>query len=152
VRLDSLDKSLDERFDVRPAGYCIDDMDVEIDCYQVTRDFLKTGGERISERLYSNLLRSRCPVTGQPDWATVSVTYTGRAIDRQGLLRYLVSYRNHQGFHEQLIEQIFCDIQHVCQPESLTVYGRFTRRGGIDINPWRSSEEGWAPNWLEARQ
>lgn len=145
-------RGLDEGFPARPDGICIDDLDIDLDCYDIRADFLLTGGAPVRERLYSNLLRGRCPVTGQPDWATLSVDYVGAAIERAGLLRYLVSFRNHQGFHEQLVERIFVDVLARCRPQQLTVYGRFTRRGGIDINPWRSTEPAPALNWREPRQ
>ena len=145
-------RSLTDNFAAPPAGSCIDAQDIDIDCYEVNPALLAVGDARVSERLYSNLLRSRCPVTGQPDWATLSIDYTGVAIQRDALLRYLVSFRNHQGFHEQMVEQIFADVWRECRPTRLTVYGRFTRRGGIDINPWRSSEVGVALNWREVRQ
>lgn len=120
-------------------GTCIDDLDVECSVYTVNRKFLSTDDNHVSETLYSNLLRSNCLVTNQPDWGSVQIEYTGKQIDRAGLLKYLVSYRNHNEFHEQCIERIFMDITSQCQPEQLTVYGRYTRRGGIDINPLRSS-------------
>lgn len=145
-------RELDEAFAPVPAGICVDNEDVTIDRYEVDASLLQTGDSIVTERLYSNLLRSRCPVTGQPDWATLSIDYTGVAMERAALLRYLVSFRNHQGFHEQLVEQIFNDVWRICQPLSLTVYGRFTRRGGIDINPWRSSAATPASNWREPRQ
>lgn len=145
-------RPLEEPFVALPVGVCIDDIDVDIECYEVAPSLLTAAGEVVTERLYSHLLRSRCPVTGQPDWATLSISYSGAAIDRAGLLKYLVSFRNHQGFHEQLVEQIFLDLQQHCAPDSLTVYGRFTRRGGVDINPWRSTEVAVAPNWREIRQ
>lgn len=144
--------SLGQAFAETPVGQCIDQQVLEIDCYQVNADLLQTGDEVCAERLYSNLLRSRCPVTGQPDWATLSIDYRGPRIDQESLLRYLVSFRNHQGFHEQLVEQIFVDLVARCAPRELTVYGRFTRRGGIDINPWRSTHKGVGVNWREPRQ
>ena len=98
------------------------------------------AGETIEETLVSNLLRSRCPVTGQPDHASVSVKYRGRAIDRRALLAYIISYRRHQGFHEQCVEQMYADIMNRLHPESLSVFACFTRRGGIDISPFRSSD------------
>lgn len=131
---------------------CIDELDVSVDCYEVEPRLLTASQETKTEILYSHLLRSRCPVTGQPDWATILVSYKGNAIDREGLLRYLVSFRNHQGFHELVVEQIYGDIQQQCQPQELSVYGRFTRRGGIDINPWRSSHQPHAKNWRIVRQ
>jgi 7-cyano-7-deazaguanine reductase len=95
----------------------------------------------VEETLYSHLLRSNCPVTNQPDWGSVMIRYRGPAIDRMGLLAYLVSYRNHADFHEQCVERIFMDITRRCRPEALAVYARYTRRGGLDINPFRSSSD-----------
>src|SRR5690606_7238720 len=96
------------------------------------------------ETLASALLKSNCPVTGQPDWARVLIGYRGPRIDRAGLLRYLVSFRDHAEFHEQCVERIFTDLLQRAQPESLSVEARYTRRGGLDINPWRATE-GRAP-------
>jgi 7-cyano-7-deazaguanine reductase len=104
-------------------------------------DLLEVGGEIVEETLVSNLFKSNCPMTGQPDWASVSVGYRGRRIDRSSLLRYLVSFRQHGGFHEHCVEQMYVEIGQRCAPERLTVYARFTRRGGIDINPFRSNWE-----------
>jgi 7-cyano-7-deazaguanine reductase len=87
----------------------------------------------------SELLKSNCPVTGQPDWGSVQVRYTGPRIDREALLAYIVSLRRHTEFHEHCVEKMYCDIWHACKPQSLLVYARYTRRGGLDINPWRSS-------------
>lgn len=99
----------------------------------------------VEETLTSRLLKSNCPVTGQPDWASVQIAYCGAPIDRAGLLRYIVSWRQHSGFHEQCVEQMFCDISARCRPQRLMVYARYTRRGGIDINPWRSSDAAALP-------
>ena len=94
-----------------------------------------------------------CPVTGQPDWGMLVIRYRGRPIDREGLLRYIVSFRKHNEFHEQCVERIYCDLQHQCAPEALAVYARYTRRGGLDINPFRSSGEFSPPaNIREIRQ
>ena len=95
--------------------------------------------DSLDETLVSHLLKSNCPVTGQPDWASVQIRYRGARIDRAGLLRYLLSYRCHSGFHEQCVERIFCDIATRCAPRKLSVYARYTRRGGIDINPYRAT-------------
>jgi 7-cyano-7-deazaguanine reductase len=100
---------------------------------------LRTAGESASETLFTRLFRSVCPVTGQPDYASVQVSYRGPRIDRARLLRYLVSFRRHPGFHEHCVERIFADVSTRCRPEALAVYARFTRRGGIDINPFRTS-------------
>jgi len=123
------------------AGECIDDLDVTCNDYLVKPDYLFVEENRVDETLYSDLLKSNCLVTNQPDWGSVQITYTGTQINREGLLKYLVSFRNHNEFHEQCIERIFVDIMSRCKPEKLTVYGRYTRRGGLDINPYRSTEK-----------
>jgi len=121
-------------------GTCIDDLDVEIDTYQPDPALLRCAmGEPVSEILCSRLLKSNCPVTQQPDWACVQIRYRGAPLDRAALLRYLVSFRQHAGFHEECVERIYMDILHACHPQELTVYARYTRRGGLDINPWRSN-------------
>lgn len=120
-------------------GECLDDLDIEMDSYQLDSGLLTTSGEQVEETLYSHLLRSLCPVTGQPDWGSIIVSYRGEKIDQQGLLRYLVSYRQHQEFHEQCVERIFVDISARCKPSMLSVYARYQRRGGLDINPYRSN-------------
>ncbi|MDP3705876.1 MAG: NADPH-dependent 7-cyano-7-deazaguanine reductase QueF, partial [Legionellaceae bacterium] len=122
-------------------GESIDTLDVECSVYLVEPAFLEVENEEISETLSSDLLKSNCLVTNQPDWGSVQITYTGKKINRAGLLKYLVSFRNHNEFHEQCIERIFVDIMNQCKPTSLTVYGRYTRRGGLDINPYRSTEQ-----------
>src|SRR5690606_13047604 len=114
--------------------------------------WLQVGDERVEESLVSDLLKSNCPVTGQPDWASVQVRYAGQRIDPAGLLRYLVSFREHSGFHEQCVERIFVDIQRACAPTRLSVSARYPRRGGLDINPWRSSHSGQPDNPRLARQ
>jgi len=127
-----------------PNGECIDGQDLEIKAYDVDAELLAGSTEAdlmVEETLYSSLLKTNCPVTGQPDWATISLHYQGARISRSALLRYIVSYRNHDGFHEECVEQIFMDIQHHCQPKALSVYARYTRRGGLDINPFRSNFE-----------
>jgi 7-cyano-7-deazaguanine reductase len=112
---------------------------------------LATGAGRVAERLTSRLFRSACPVTGQPDFADIAIDYAGAPLDRAGLLRYLVSYRRHRGFHEQCVERLFLDIKARCAPDRLTVQGRFTRRGGLDISPWRSDDpDAVAPAWQRA--
>lgn len=122
-------------------GESIDDLPLEITHYGPPRaEFLSSDPEqKADETLVSHLFRSNCPVTGQPDWASVQIRYTGPRIARDGLLRYLVSFRNHDDFHEHCIERIFVDLQQRCAPTRLAVYGRFTRRGGIDINPFRAT-------------
>ncbi len=124
-------------------GTCIDNQDIEIDNYQFSADYLlnSTGSKKVEETLVSHLLKSNCLITHQPDWGSVQIQYRGPQIDREKLLRYLVSFRHHNEFHEQCVERIFSDILRFCKPESLSVYARYTRRGGLDINPWRSNTE-----------
>jgi len=127
---------------VAPApGECIDHLDVAIDSYGPPDAslLLADASTVVSETLVSALLKSNCPVTGQPDWASVSIRYQGARIDREGLLRYLVSYRDHAEFHEQCVERIFLELSQRCQPATLEVEARYTRRGGLDINPRRAS-------------
>ena len=118
----------------------MDDLDIACSVYEVDSNLLEVQADVVEEELCSDLLRSNCPVTNQPDWGSVQVRYKGPRILPESFLKYIVSFRNHQGFHEQCIEQIFVDILKHCQPERLTVYGRYTRRGGLDINPYRSTE------------
>lgn len=122
-------------------GVCIDDLDIECDTYTVKPEFLCIDKQQVTEILFSDLLKSNCLVTNQPDWGSVQISYTGTKINHEGLLRYIISFRNHNEFHEQCIERIFIDIMHRCKPNELTVYGRYTRRGGIDINPFRSTSK-----------
>jgi 7-cyano-7-deazaguanine reductase len=106
----------------------------------------------VAETLVSHLLRSNCPVTGQPDWGSVQIAYRGAPIDHAGLLRYLVSFRTHNEFHEQCVERIFVDLMQCCAPQRLSVYARYTRRGGLDINPFRSSTPATPGNPRTVRQ
>lgn len=124
-------------------GSCIDNQDIEIDSYQFNADYLDgaAGQKVVQETLVSHLLKSNCLITHQPDWGSVQIQYHGPQIDREKLLRYLVSFRHHNEFHEQCVERIFNDILRFCAPESLSVYARYTRRGGLDINPWRSNTD-----------
>ena len=131
------------------TGECLDELDVEITDYQRNPDLLllaategakETIETQVTQVLTTHLFRSLCPVTAQPDWASVIVSYSGAAIDEAGLLKYLISYRQHQAFHETTVERIYADIWERCQPEKLAVSGRFLRRGGLDISPTRSSE------------
>lgn len=135
-------------------GEYIDDLDIDVDSYTPDASLLHcTDAEPVSETLVSRLLKSNCPVTGQPDWASVQIQYEGKPLDRAALLRYIVSFRNHAEFHEHCVERIFTDIMSTCQPNRLTVYARYTRRGGLDINPWRSNMGEPAPDDLRtARQ
>lgn len=126
----------------RFSGADIDSQDIDFYDYMPNKNLLLNSGDKIvSEILYSNLFKSNCPVTGQPDWASVQISYKGRAISKEGLLKYLVSFRRHSGFHENCVEKIFYDIMERCKPEVLTVHARFTRRGGLDINPIRTNDE-----------
>jgi 7-cyano-7-deazaguanine reductase len=136
-------------------GMCIDDLDVAITDYQPAPAHLRAeaGAGEVSETLYSHLLKSNCLVTGQPDWATLYIRYTGAPIDRAGLLRYVVSFREHNEFHEQCVERVFVDVLKRCQPRALAVWARYTRRGGLDINPFRSlGESPLPPNAGDPRQ
>ncbi|NPV05774.1 MAG: NADPH-dependent 7-cyano-7-deazaguanine reductase QueF [Syntrophaceae bacterium] len=120
-------------------GESIDAIDVETRDYSPNPGHLRTGPAPAEETLVSNLLKTNCPLTGQPDWAGIQIRYSGPRIDRAGLLRYLVSFRRHGGFHEHCTERIFMDILRRCRPARLTVYARYTRRGGLDINPFRTN-------------
>ena len=119
----------------------IDTLDLDIDDYgPPNATYLTLDNDAIvEETLRSDLLKSNCPVTGQPDWAGVRIAYRGARIDRAGLLRYLVSFRDHAEFHEQCVERIFVDVMARCRPQTLSVEARYTRRGGLDINPWRAT-------------
>ncbi|MCW5236841.1 NADPH-dependent 7-cyano-7-deazaguanine reductase QueF [Verminephrobacter eiseniae] len=136
-------------------GLSLDRLDVQCTQYQPAPELLSAQRDAapVSERLTSQLLKSNCPVTGQPDWASVQIAYRGPPIDQEGLLQYLVSFRNHSEFHEQCVERIFMDLWTRCQPIQLTVYARYTRRGGLDINPLRTSHpQGLPRNMRTARQ
>lgn len=129
-------------------GECIDDLPVSISHYGPPDATLLSAEDMspVTETLVSHLLRSNCPVTGQPDWGSLQVRYSGPRIDRAALLRYLASFRQHSGFHENCVERIFLDLLQRCAPTRLAVYGRYTRRGGIDINPFRSNQPGESPD------
>jgi 7-cyano-7-deazaguanine reductase len=136
-------------------GLSLDRLDVECDRYTPAPELLSadTTQSAVTEILTSDLLKSNCLVTGQPDWGSVRIAYSGAPIDQAGLLRYLVSFRNHNEFHEQCVERIYMDVMQRCKPARLTVYARYTRRGGLDINPWRSSHPQQPPaNVRTARQ
>ncbi|MDP3454662.1 NADPH-dependent 7-cyano-7-deazaguanine reductase QueF, partial [Methyloversatilis sp.] len=119
------------------AGDSIDAPELHFDCYLPDASLLSASGDPVEECLRSDLLKTNCPVTLQPDWATLRVHYRGPRIDREGLLRYVVSFRNHADFHEHCVERIYIDLLQRCRPERLTVNAFYTRRGGLDINPWR---------------
>ena len=141
VRLRTLDEVASEGVATLP-GRCIDDLDVAIEQYDhpLPELLICETGRVVEESLHSHLLKSNCPVTGQPDWGSVVVEYRGAALQAESLLAYLVSFRQHADFHEQCVERIFLDLQRLLQPEKLTVYARYVRRGGLDINPYRSTE------------
>jgi 7-cyano-7-deazaguanine reductase len=136
-------------------GLLLDRLDVEIDDYRPSPQILKANHEEagVEETLVSHLLKSNCLVTGQPDWASVQIRYAGPQIDQESLLKYLIGFREHNEFHEQCVERIFMDILRQCKPIKLAVYARYTRRGGLDINPWRANfSTGRPPNLRTARQ
>ena len=137
-------------------GLSLDRLDIEVGSYAPNPDLLRAaqGAEPVEETLVSNLLKSNCLVTGQPDWGSVQIHYVGAPIDQAGLLQYLIGFRTHNEFHEQCVERIFMDVLRQCQPLKLAVYARYTRRGGLDINPWRSNISGsqLPPNLRCARQ
>lgn len=123
-------------------GTCIDELDIVISNYERPQPELLRcdAGRVVEESLHSHLLKSNCPVTSQPDWGSVVVQYRGAALDHASFLAYLASFRQHSDFHEQCVERIFMDLQRLLNPETLTVYARYVRRGGLDINPYRSTE------------
>jgi 7-cyano-7-deazaguanine reductase len=150
---------LSEEFDKEPVheldGLNLDRMDIECTHYQPAPELLRAQKDEapVTETLVSHLLKSNCLVTGQPDWGSVQISYSGDQIDQAGLLQYIVSFRNHNEFHEQCVERIFMDIWTRCKPLKLSVYARYTRRGGLDINPWRTSHpQSPPPNIRTARQ
>ena len=153
VRLRTLDEV--SREGIAPiAGVCVDELDVVIEDYDSPRaDLLRCDANRqVEECIYSHLLKSNCPVTGQPDWGTVVIEYRGAALDHRSLLAYLVSFRQHADFHEQCVERIFLDLKRLLVPEKLSVHARYVRRGGLDINPYRSTEFVSASNGRLVRQ
>ena len=153
VRLNPVDIYDSQKID-HLQGDCIDEQDIEITSYEFNADWLKdcVSDEIVEEKLVSHLLKSNCLITNQPDWGTLHIHYVGNKIDHEKLLRYVVSFRQHNEFHEQCVERIFCDLMHYAKPEKLTVYARYTRRGGLDINPFRSNFENLPENLRLARQ
>lgn len=155
-----------------PKSLCIDDIDINIEHYKFKPDLLADKSEQnqspvsktaarseqeleldiIEESLVSHLLKSNCLITNQPDWASIYIDYKGEKISHSALLKYLISFRQHNEFHEQCVERIFCDLQKYYQLEQLTVFARYTRRGGLDINPFRSTHLKQAPNLRTLRQ
>ena len=150
VELLALDSEL---LEISPMpGNCVDGLQPSELCEQPDAVLLQSEEQPVDEVVYSHLLRSLCPVTAQPDWATVIVSYSGRKILPQSFLAYILSYRRHQAFHEQCVERIFHDLQGSCQPTRLTVQALYTRRGGLDINPIRSTGQGETDDLRCARQ
>ncbi len=126
---------------------CLDGLDIDVDAYHPDSSLLTADtSEEVTEVLCSHLLKSNCPVTGQPDWATLFVEYSGAKINHENLLRYVISFREHQDFHEHCVERIFVDLLRTCKPNKLSVYARYTRRGGLDINPFRSTDVAAKPS------
>jgi 7-cyano-7-deazaguanine reductase len=151
IGLDRFDQEMVQELD----GLLLDRLDVECTQYQPAPELLRANHEEapVTETLVSHLLKSNCLVTGQPDRGSEQIRYSGAQIDQEGLLQYLVSFRNHNEFHEQCVERIFMDIWTRCRPIKLSVYARYTRRGGLDINPFRTSHPGALPgNVRSARQ
>lgn len=136
----------------RLLGTCLDNLDVQCQHYQPAPELLALGKRQVQQLLFSHLLKSNCPVTGQPDWATVIIDYQGTELQQPALLQYLVSFRQHSDFHEQCVERIFTDLWRLGGMQKLTVTARYLRRGGLDINPWRSSHQPRAQNKRLIRQ
>lgn len=136
------------------SGECIDEQEIQIESYTFSNQHLENVAEDeiVEETLVSHLLKSNCLITSQPDWGSVQIHYVGKRLNREKLLRYLVSFREHNEFHEQCVERIFTDLMQFAKPEKLTVYARYTRRGGLDINPFRSNFESIPVNLRMARQ
>ena len=152
VRIGDLDEGSGALAKIQPLpGVCLDQLPIQVDTYHPHPDYLQSAAAQgqITESVFSHLLKTNCPVTGQPDWASVQISYTGAPISHEGLLRYLISFREHQDFHEHCVERIFMDVLTRCKPERLTVYARYTRRGGLDINPLRTTEADYV---LETRR
>ena len=139
-----------EEYDCIPftalPGTCIDDLDISVDSYTPNSALLQTASDKVvEETLHSHLLKSNCLITSQPDWASIVIHYHGPQIDREALLKYLISFRDHNEFHEQCVERIYCELWRALKPHKLSVYARYPRRGGLDINPFRSSEHNQTP-------
>ena len=154
VLVSLLDVAAIESGGTQLPGQLLDELNCATDSYELDRSLLQGATDEVvtNEALHTHLFRTLCPVTGQPDWASVSVEYQGPRIDHEKLLRYLISYRCHCDFHEATIERIFVDLVQLCQCDRLTVHGRFLRRGGIDINPFRSTHEQQGPHLNLGRQ
>ena len=135
-------------------GDNIDELDIEIDNYDFNNQLLQLDAAniKVTEELNSHLLKSNCLITSQPDWASIVISYTGLKIDHESLLRYLISFRMHNEFHEQCVERIFTDIKALGNPTELTVYARYTRRGGLDINPYRTTSSTFIPDRIRTNR
>lgn len=150
-----LAKDFSNQIITSPEGQCIDELDITIDNFDFSTKYLINSTKEkktIEQKLFSNLLKSNCLITNQPDWGTVEIHYQGPEINQESLLRYLISFRQHNEFHEQCVERIFSDLMQHCHCEKLSVYARYTRRGGLDINPFRSNFEKAPKNMRQARQ
>lgn len=134
------------------SGHVIDVLDITVTSYSPDSGLLTTENQDVAETVVSHLLKSNCLITNQPDWASIQIRYSGKQINHASLLKYLIGFRQHNEFHEQCVERIFCDIMSQCKPEKLTVFARYTRRGGLDINPFRSNYETAGVNTRSARQ
>lgn len=137
------------------SSLCLDDLAVKITEFTPNAQILALDDSKVdfvNEHVYSNLFKSNCAVTLQPDWASIYIHYQGKKICHQSLLKYLISFREHADFHEDCVERIYMDITKICQPQQLTVYARYTRRGGLDINPFRSNFEWIQTNKRDFRQ
>jgi 7-cyano-7-deazaguanine reductase len=141
VNIKLLSELKNQKLTVHLPGTSIDELDVECHEYKVNPELLTTEKTKVEEILCTDLLKSNCLVTHQPDWCSVQISYKGKKINHENLLKYIVSFRNDNEFHEQCIEKIFIHIMQYCKPEELTIYGRSTRRGGLDINSWRSTQK-----------
>lgn len=141
VNIIPLTEFKEERLMPKLEGLYLDELDINCNTYHTDPTLLKTENTLAEETLYSDLLKSNCLVTNQPDWCSIQISYKGNKINHEGLLRYIVSFRNDNEFHELCIEKIFMHIMQRCQPQELTVYGRSTRRGGLDINSYRSTNQ-----------
>ena len=139
VRIIEQDRFPQIRLQPHPEGICLDNLDIAVNTYQRDPALLLYGQKATQEAVFSDLLKTNCPITGQPDWASVAISYQGKSIKHESLLKYICSYRDHEGFAEDVCEQIFLDIMERCSPGMLTLRCFYTRRGGIDINPFRSS-------------
>jgi 7-cyano-7-deazaguanine reductase len=152
MRLFSLDEFAQQRTLGVVPSRLLDELPLQVSEFQPRRELIRVEDEPFEGVWCSHLLKSNCPVTGQPDWASVWIGWKGVGLDESSLLSYIVAYRQHQDFHENCVERIYCDLQAIAAPEVLWVYARYTRRGGLDINPFRSSQPMAVPRFFAARQ